>query len=82
MNLVRVLVAVSMMFVMMFVVGCKPTAKEDTNRFVLPKGLSDCRIYTVSDDRGVYLRVVRCPNSSTSTTTSGKNSQSVVVVSE
>jgi hypothetical protein len=82
MNLVKVLVAVSMMFVMMFVVGCKPTAREDTGDFLLPKGLSDCRIYHLRDGTGISLNVVRCPNSSTSTTTSGKNSQSVVVVSE
>lgn len=54
-------------------IGCG--TKEQTTNYYLPSDLSDCKVYYVSG-KGVNrnLYVVRCPNSTTSTTHScGKN---------
>lgn len=63
--------------------GCSKTTKDVTQSFTLPPGLSDCKVHHMRGDSDAdYLRiiVVRCPNSSTTTTTSGKNPISTTVV--
>lgn len=59
--------------------ACTPTGREDTSYTVMPQGLRDCKVYTITNDSGGRLYVVRCPNSDTSTTyKSGKVNKTVV----
>ena len=60
--------------VLLTLAGCgDPSAKDSTDKWMLPDGLKDCKIYSLSNGKGGYMRVVRCPNSSTTTSyTSGK----------
>jgi hypothetical protein len=72
------LIAVSML-------GCNIDSEETTSTFNIPKELSDCKIYKVgtnkTTERTDIITVVRCPNSSTSTTyRSGKSTYSVTVL--
>lgn len=59
--------------------GCSPNYNS-LSMPVLPDELKDCKFYIVTD--GIReLRVVRCPNSTTSTTySSGKTSRTDVVI--
>lgn len=54
--------------------GCEPSAKEVVME-VIPKALEDCRLYELKSRSGEYIKVMRCPNSTTSTnfTTGGKS---------
>lgn len=58
-------------FVLIAAIGlaaCSPSGKEVTGNFpIMPEGLKDCKIYDLQSDGGSHVRVVRCPNSSTST---------------
>lgn len=58
--------------------GCQPYAEEVTYP-VMPEGLKDCRTFVISDG-SVRVRVVRCPNSQTSTTRPGKGTTHSTVV--
>ena len=50
---------------------------------VVPDGLKDCQIYKLKNGGGAVLRVVRCPNSSTSTTYPvGKHQETSVVIDQ
>ena len=60
--------------------ACTPTTNSIDGDFVKPSQLQDCQFYRMRDTSGVSYVVVRCPNSSTSTTTSGKNKRTVVVI--
>ena len=62
--------------------GCTPSAQE---RFfpVMPKELQDCKVFDLDDGTGKTprLTVVRCPNSSTSSTyKSGKATMHTAVI--
>lgn len=63
--------------------GCDPSGSEITHTYsVMPEGLKDCKIYTISNG-GREVTVVRCPNSSTSTQYTvrrGKTNASVYTV--
>lgn len=59
--------------------GCKDEYTESTYS-TLPSGLKDCSFFTLSDGLGVRFRVVRCPNSVTATTITGKNSKPTIVI--
>lgn len=66
----------------LLIAGCTPETKEISANYVLPKGLEDCQIYEMSAPTA-RLYVVRCPNSTTSTTTtSGKTTNSVATTQE
>jgi hypothetical protein len=61
--------------------GCAPSAEERTANFtVMPDGLKDCKIYRISD--GVEnITVVRCPNSSTTSSYRiGKTKKTVTTI--
>lgn len=50
----------------MFVLaGCERSTTETTGSYYLPKGLEDCRLYTLESGFGNRLKVMRCPNSDT-----------------
>lgn len=59
--------------------GCSPSY-ESMSMPVLPDELKDCKFYHVSNGE-ISMRIVRCPNSATSTTyTSGKTTRTDVVI--
>ena len=62
--------------------GCTPRAEDVGPTFtVRPKELADCSFHYLTNTNGQRLTVVRCPNSTTSTTVpSGKSTQTVVTV--
>lgn len=48
---------------------------------VVPEELKDCKFFSVSNSSGSHLKVVRCPNSQTSTTyIEGKVTKTTVVI--
>ena len=54
---------------------------EETSSFTLPEGLKDCKIYGIQNGNSMSLSVVRCPNSTVSTTyKSGKTTVTTVVI--
>lgn len=69
-----VIIALSLLFA-----SCGKETREISGNYSIPKGLSDCEFYSMKNDMNI-ITVVRCPNSSTSTTTSGKYSQTSVVI--
>ena len=62
--------------------GCEPSYEEKTQNFtILPDELKDCKFYGVRSNTGSNLNIVRCPNSTTSTTyKSGKTTTTTVVI--
>jgi len=54
--------------------GCDPSgeAYKPVPDSVLPEGLKDCTFYRVTPANQATLHIIRCPNSSTTTITSGK----------
>lgn len=57
----------SVLIVAMLMVACgpKPSTVETTSTWILPEGLTDCRVYSMDSSKGASMRVMRCPNSST-----------------
>lgn len=55
--------------------ACTPSSRvgAPVPEHVIPDGLKDCQFYTITTSGGSLLRIVRCPNSSTSVTKTGKN---------
>jgi hypothetical protein len=65
------------------ILGCEQKSEEHTRNYDIPKGLEDCKIHKLKSPavEMINLHVVRCPNSSTSTTyRSGKSTYSVTVL--
>lgn len=50
----------------MVMVGCENSYRE-TQFPVKPKELDDCKFFTLTNEDGLKITVVRCPNSQTST---------------
>lgn len=62
--------------------ACTPHTQQ-TYDFVLPPELSHCRVYKMSDRSVNVIRVVHCPNASTTTAHMiGKVMTSTTIVSE
>ena len=62
------------------ITGCTPSAKDISEQYTLPEELKDCTI-TYLQGKYTYLNVVRCPNSTTSTTYPVcKTTQTTVVI--
>ena len=62
------------------ITGCTPSAKDISEQYTLPEELSDCTI-TYLQGKYTYLNVVRCPNSTTSTTYPvGETTNTTVVI--
>lgn len=60
--------------------GCSKETVETTDTIILPEGLKDCKLYRVSDGFNT-IKIMRCPNSSTSTKyRSGKTDRQAIVV--
>lgn len=76
MKLLMVIIGVVML------TGCEPSYEEKTQNFtLLPNELKDCKFYGVRSNTGSSLNIVRCPNSTVSTTyKSGKTTTTTVVI--
>ena len=76
MKLLMVIIGVIML------TGCEPKYKENTQNFTqLPNELKDCKFYYVKSNTGISLNIVRCSNSTVSTTyKSGKTTLTTVVI--
>lgn len=70
--------------VAMTIGGCSRELKEMTDEFKLPPELSHCSIHKMSNGglNNVYLYAVNCPNSTTSTTRSGKHPTRISVYNQ
>lgn len=72
-------VKISLVTAAVVLAGCSPSY-ESMSMPVLPDELKDCKFYHVSNGE-VRMRIVRCPNSATSTTyTSGKTTRTDVII--
>ena len=60
----------------------EPYNKELTQTYPLPDGLEDCKIYYLQNKSGNSLKVVRCPNSSTTTQWQAGKIQASATVTE
>ena len=67
------------LFTTVMLAACSPNGHERNDYTVLPDGLKDCKFYRVSNGIGA-ITVVRCPNSSTTVHSGGKQSQTTVTV--
>lgn len=64
-----------------FLTSCgNPKTVKISGNYSLPKELNNCSIHYLSDGNLTNFIVVRCPNSSTTTTKLGKYQQTIAVV--
>lgn len=70
---------ISLLLLFILCSGCTPSAEEYRPE-VIPEGLSDCKFFVVLSSSGRHTKVVRCPNSSTSTSYMQGKVQSTTVV--
>lgn len=71
------------MSLVLVLTGCSKETKNITEKFILPDGLKDCQVYFLQSSAINHIKVVRCPNSDTTTSySSGKTRRSVTVVEE
>ena len=50
------------------ITACSPTASETSDSYKIPEELNDCKFFYLYSPSKSGLNVVRCPNSSVSTT--------------
>ncbi len=63
--------------------GCDAYTDDVSDRYQLPKGLQDCEVYRMTASRGKDLYVIRCPNSTTTTSyQDNKQEVNTVTISE
>lgn len=61
--------------------GCAKTVEDISDEFLLPKELKDCRVYNLQASNLSTIKVVRCPQSTTTLNyLSGKNTQTSAIV--
>lgn len=60
--------------------ACESETKDVTRSYKITQELVDCKLYRLSDDGGGGITVMRCPNSTTSTTSSADKSRSAIIV--
>lgn len=63
----------------MAVAGCSDSART-VNFPAMPADFADCKVVRVSNSNGAELTLARCPNSTTTTRTTGKNPRTTIVV--
>lgn len=72
-------VRISLAAAAIILAGCNPNY-QPLSMPVLPDELKDCKFYWITNG-DITMRVVRCPNSTTSTTyTSGKTTKTDVII--
>lgn len=65
---------------LLFLSACSPRTYDVSDEFVLPEGLKGCTLYKMTNGNAVTMRVVHCPNSTTSTRVSGKDPKTAFVI--
>jgi len=72
---------IALIMTTLILLGCTKT-EDQTNLYDLPVELKDCTVHQIATKDGKWsATVVRCPNSSTSSTyKSGKSTRTVTVV--
>lgn len=61
----RILLVVAILAI--FVSGCGDSPpRDETENYILPADMNDCKIYIINRHGGGGIQVVRCPNSSVS----------------
>ena len=61
--------------------ACEPETKDIKQNYIVPEELSDCTFTLMKNTDGESMRVVRCPNSTISTSYNvGKTRQTTVVI--
>lgn len=66
------LIGIFTLMCLMFFAGCDPMTRDTTKNYVLPEGLTDCKIYSMESTEGnPTLYVLRCPLSETTVYKSG-----------
>ena len=82
-NLYKVIaggITVGTMFVLS---GCSPKYEDVSGRYASkPEALKDCTFSRLLSDEGSSITVVRCPNSDTTTRTSGKSPITTAVIED
>lgn len=53
------------MISVIFVAGCGLKSKEVSSDYALPPELSDCKVFRIANDVGGNIKVVRCPDTTT-----------------
>lgn len=48
-------------------VGCKAETNDISADFVLPRDISNCKVYALHDTNGGVLKALICPNATTAT---------------
>lgn len=56
--------------------ACSKETKNISERYQLPEELRDCKVYRMRAEGGNVITLVRCPNSSTTTSYTRSNSKS------
>lgn len=72
----KILIVILSVFIL---VSCTRQTSE-TQEFILPEGLKDCRIFRMDNGQLTQVIVVRCPNSSTTVKYNGKHSWETITV--
>lgn len=62
-----------------FLSGCSTKTEQKTEEFDLPPELSDCKIFKLRNATGLSLYVTRCPESNTTTESTGKVRNTVTI---
>jgi len=80
-DLMKIFILISITSMLFF--GCSKETEETTYHYSLPEELKDCKIFRLRGDNTSTLRVVKCPNSNTTTSYSeGKTKMDITVVEE
>lgn len=68
---------VVIVILVLMITACSKETKNISERYQPPEELSDCKVYRMRSEGGNAITLVRCPNSSTTTSytrSSGKSS--------
>jgi intein/homing endonuclease len=62
--------------------ACSKKTQEYTDSFLLPEELKDCKIFWMRGENVGSMKIVRCPNSSTTTSYEDGKTQKDITVAE
>jgi hypothetical protein len=84
MNKLNKIIAGGLVIGTLFVLsGCSPKYEDVSGRYASkPEALKDCTFTRLSSNEASNITVVRCPNSDTTTRTSGKSPITTVVIED
>lgn len=69
-NIKLMFLTISLLMLSILISGCDTSEAKGPQqvKYSMPKNLEDCEVYKIDAANNPYLYVVRCPNSTTSTT--------------